>query len=116
MHRKSESLLSDIQTFCEYIVEFTKDSTFEQYMQHPMLRHAVERNFQTLGEAMIRLQRVEPRLAESFESSGAIIGLRHRLAHGYLEDIDDVIIWEAATIHIPSVLRQIELLLPSDKH
>lgn len=79
-----------------------------------MVRHAVERNLHTLGEAVIRLQRVDPELAAELPDTDKIVGLRHRLAHGYLDDIDDDVIREAATVSAPVLLADIEGLLRED--
>lgn len=39
------------------------------------------------------------------------IGLRHRLAHGYFDDINDQLIWANATPFIPLLLAEVESLL-----
>lgn len=39
-----------------------------------------------------------------------IVGMRHRLVHGYRE-IDWQVVWEVATEDIPSLIEQLELIL-----
>jgi uncharacterized protein with HEPN domain len=84
---------------------------FEHYEQQRLIRHGVERNLHTLGEAVIRLQRSDPEAFSLLSASHEIIGLRHRHAHGYSDDIDDEIIWSMAVYSIPLMRREIGALL-----
>jgi len=50
--RDTSLLLIDIKTAIENILVFTKGYTFEQYLAYLKTRHAVERNFEIIGEAV----------------------------------------------------------------
>jgi uncharacterized protein with HEPN domain len=54
--RSTELLLQDILTAIESILLYTKDITLDQYSGDLRTKHAVERNFSIIGEAVARLK------------------------------------------------------------
>lgn len=73
----------------------------------------VERNLGVIGEAMHRIERADPETARHIPERHQIIGLRNRLAHGYGDEIDHTIIWEATQHFIPDVQTRVETLMPA---
>lgn len=61
-----------------------------------MLRSAVERQFEIIGESLNRLARLDPSVAEQIDDLPRIVAFRNVLIHGYAT-IDDRIVWEVAT-------------------
>lgn len=112
MHPKSPKLLDDVRRSCEFIHEYTVNKTIEDYLSDRLMRHAVERNISIIGEAISRLRRVDPDTAEQIAQSHQIIGVRNRLAHGYEEEIDNTIIWEAIQRSIPTLHAEVTNLIP----
>ena len=53
----------DIQQAVVRISEFTQGKRFEDYQSEAMLRAAVERQFEIIGEALVRLARLDQELA-----------------------------------------------------
>jgi uncharacterized protein with HEPN domain len=43
--------------------EFAKDKTFDDYAENSMLRSAVERQFEIIGEALSQLAKIDKSLA-----------------------------------------------------
>ncbi len=111
MSHTPQSLLSDIHQFCTYIIEFTHGMTYDEYQESALVRHAVERNLHTLGEATIRLRQLDADVASRLPDVDQIIGLRHRLVHGYLDDIDDEIIWRTISRSIPGLQSRVTHVL-----
>ena len=73
-----------------------------------MLRRAVEREFEIIGEAMNRIEKIEPEIEIS--SKKQIINMRNRVIHGY-DKIDDEIVWGIIIRHLPTLRIEISKLL-----
>lgn len=105
----SASLL-DMLTAARAVQSFVANRTFAEYEADLLLRSAVERQVEIIGEAVRRLpdtfKSVHPEIPWR-----PIMAQRHRLAHEYGE-IDDKLIWTVATIHIVKLIEQIEPLIP----
>jgi uncharacterized protein with HEPN domain len=113
MHPKSPKLLDDVVRSCQRIQDFTEQLTLDQYETERMVRDAVERNLIIVGEALSRLERVDIETATQISGFRQIMALRHRLAHGYDDDIDDARIWTAIRDFFPALMADAERLLES---
>ncbi|MER3486632.1 MAG: hypothetical protein C4345_12360 [Chloroflexota bacterium] len=72
-------MLSDIQRSCSFIIEQASTRTLEDYEQNLLVRSAIERHFEIIGEALIRLTRSAPETVGQISNASQIIGFRHRL-------------------------------------
>jgi uncharacterized protein with HEPN domain len=52
MRREAKRYLYDVAQAAELIAQFTAGKTFQDYLEDPMLRAAVERKFEIIGEAL----------------------------------------------------------------
>ena len=77
-----------------------------------MLRLAIERQFEIIGEAMGRLRRIDVATAEQISEHQRIIGLRNVLIHGY-DVVSNDIIWGIVQNKLPTLRRELEELLKS---
>ena len=73
-----------------------------------MLRRAVERECEIIGEAMNRIDKLDPNI--SISSKKQIISMRNRVIHGY-DKIDDEIIWGTIVRHLPKLKIDINELM-----
>jgi uncharacterized protein with HEPN domain len=78
-----------------------------------MLRAAVEREFEIIGEALAQLARIDPTLAGSISQHRSIIDFRNVLIHGYA-DVDDRLVWDVVETRLPVLRREIDALLGAD--
>lgn len=78
------------------------------YMADKMMRRAVEREFEIIGEAMSRIEKLDSTLEISAKRQ--IISMRNRVIHGY-DKIDNEIIWGTIVRHLPTLKIEIENLL-----
>jgi uncharacterized protein with HEPN domain len=81
---------------------------FNIYLNDKMLRRAIEREFEIIGEALNRIDKLEPSIKIS--SKKQIISVRNRVIHGY-DIIDNEIIWGIIVRHLPALKIEIESLL-----
>ncbi len=75
-----------------------------------MLRAAVERQFEIIGEALAQLARVDAAVAERISDYRRIISFRNILIHGYA-DVDNGLVWDIVETKLPPLQRDIALLL-----
>src|SRR5688500_6887766 len=83
MQSEAQKYLFDIREACRKLEEFTKDCSLDDYLANEMLRSAVERQFEIVGEALNQLYKIEPTLAESIPDFRRIVAFRNILIHGY---------------------------------
>jgi uncharacterized protein with HEPN domain len=75
-----------------------------------MLRSAIERQLEIIGEALNKLAKVDTTVGDQIPELGRIVALRNILIHGYAE-IDDRLVWQAITDKLPELQRALENLL-----
>jgi uncharacterized protein with HEPN domain len=102
--------LWDMLTAARAVVEFTRGRTLAEYESDLLLRSAVERQIEIIGEAARRISK-EFQDAHSEILWRPIQAQRHVLAHDYGEIKHDRI-WRVAETHVPELIRQLEPLVP----
>ncbi len=101
--------LFDIKESIDSIEKYLGDKRdFQVYMTDKMLRRAVEREFEIIGEAMSRLEKLDSSI--DISSKRQIISMRNRVIHGY-DKIDNEIIWGTIVRHLPTLKVEINNLL-----
>lgn len=63
MESKTPKLLEDIRDAAQFIRQVTDSKPLDDYRDDRLLRQAVERNFEIIGEAVSRLARHDPATA-----------------------------------------------------
>ena len=113
MNDEIKKYLYDIQeSICSIENYLGGQRNFNVYMENKMLRRAIEREFEIIGEAMNRMDKLCPDF--SISSKRQIIGMRNRVIHGY-DKIDDEIIWGTIVRHLPSLKNEIDKLLEENE-
>ncbi len=108
MPHRIDKLLIDIRIACEEIQRFCVNKTFEGFLDDRLLQLALEREFEIIGEAFVRLERIdEAKLSERIPEYRKIIGFRNLVAHGY-DTIDDAALWDLAINHVPKLLAKVQ--------
>lgn len=110
MHPKSPKWLQDIADACALIRRATQDQTLTAYEQDAVIRSAVERNFEIIGEALNRIRRTDPATAARIPEHDEIIAFRNLLIHGY-DVIDHVRVWQVIEADLPRLQEQVQKLL-----
>jgi uncharacterized protein with HEPN domain len=110
MPRDIRAYLFDMAQACVLLRQFTTGKTFAAYKADPMLRSAVERQFEIIGEALNQALRLDPGLAMRISDTSRIIAFRNRLIHAYASIADDVV-WGVLETNLPTLQREVEALL-----
>ena len=110
MQLEAKKYLYDIQQAAARIIEFTAGRRFEDYQSNAMLRAAVERQFEIIGEALAQLARVDEQIAARISERGRIVAFRNILIHGYA-DVDDRVVWDVVQTKLPLLRSEVEALL-----
>lgn len=109
MDNEIKKYLFDIQESIDSIKKYLGDKRdFKIYMANKMLRRAVEREFEIIGEAMSRIEKLDSSIEIS--SKRQIISMRNRVIHGY-DKIDNEIVWGTIVRHLPTLKIEIDNLL-----
>jgi uncharacterized protein with HEPN domain len=109
MNVEIKKYLFDISESIDSIEKYLGNKLdFNVYLANKMLRRAVEREFEIIGEAMNRIERLDPKVDISGKKQ--IINMRNRVIHGY-DKIDDEIVWGTIVRHLPTLKNEIHYLL-----
>ena len=110
MQIDAKKFLYDIREAIDLLTEFTNGKTFDDYMHDAMLRAAVERELQIIGEAITQVARVDPQTVAKITEFRRIIAFRNILIHGYA-DVDNTLVWDVVEAKLPLLKTEIEELL-----
>ena len=105
-----EAFLWDMLEAAKSTSEFVAEKTVADYLANKLLRSAVERQIEIVGEAARQIsaafQKQHPEIPWKL-----IVAQRHVLAHDYGE-IDHERIWRVAATHIPDLISLLDPLVP----
>lgn len=110
MRLEARKYLFDIQQAADRIAQFCEGKTFEDYRSDELLRSAVERQFEIMGEALSQLARNDPEVAQRIKDHRKIIAFRNILIHAYAM-VDDRIVWGVVEGDLPAVRASLVELL-----
>jgi uncharacterized protein with HEPN domain len=110
MDRDPRAYLWDVQQAAEAITKFTEGLDAAGYTASLLVRAAVERQFEIIGEALNRLSKEAPALARRVPDLPEIVSFRNVLIHGYAT-IDHARVWNNATTLLPALHEAVSTLL-----
>lgn len=103
-------LLEDVRDAAAFILEITSARTLNTYVSDRLVRQAVERNFEIIGEALGRLGKLDATLTARVGEIPRIIAFRNIIAHGY-DVVDHAIVWYVIQQEVPALLERVTALL-----
>lgn len=103
-------LLFDAVQAIDAARSFVDGIAFEQYRISLLLRSAVERQLEVLGEACSRLAKEDAALAAGLPAMRLAIGLRNRIIHGY-DHVDDETVFATVQDDLPPLREAMAALL-----
>lgn len=106
MNERVLKCLYDIKLAIEEIDSFFigKPKRFEDYSSDIILKRAIERNLEIIGEAMSRILKEDATI--QIESAKRIVGLRNQIIHGY-DSVSDENIWGIIINYLPKLKKEI---------
>ena len=93
-----------------YFIDHPKD--FKLYKSNILLKRAVERNLEIIGEAVNRIIKLKPEFP--IGSAKRIIGMRNQIIHAY-DNISDENVWAILTKHVPVLKTEIDKLIETSE-
>jgi uncharacterized protein with HEPN domain len=113
MQPESLKFVHDMQTAGRRVLEFTHGKTIDDYNADVLLRSAVERQFEIIGEALSQLSKIDREAADRIPGRRGIISFRNILIHSYT-NIDETLVWGVVESNLPEMLRAIESILEKE--
>lgn len=110
MPRDPRALLWDAHDAAEAVAGFIRGRTLEEYLADRLLRSAVERQCEVVGEALNRLSRLAPGVAARIPGLSQAVAFRNLLIHGYAV-VDDAVVWRTVSEDLPILSRHLAALL-----
>ena len=104
---KDITRLSHIIEAIDNLFEFTKGISFDEYKGNKILRFAVIKNLEIIGEAAYLLTNEFKEKHPEVEWK-VIIGMRHVLVHGYYQ-ISDEMVWATIQTELLPLKEKVEL-------
>lgn len=108
--RDPRAFLWDAKTAADNILQFTRDRSLDAYRSDVLLRSAVERQFEIIGEPLNQLTTVAPDIAARVPDARQIIAFRNLLIHGYSR-VDDGTVWRTVAHDLPGFRDAVGRLL-----
>ncbi|MFD2839847.1 DUF86 domain-containing protein [Populibacterium corticicola] len=72
-------------------------------MRDDLLQAGVERKLEIVGEALGKLRRFFPDLAENIAGLNQAVGMRNVLAHEY-GTVNPIMVWDTVQLHVPDLI------------
>ena len=110
MERDPKSLLWDAREAANVIASITAGKSFADFDRDVVLRSAVERQFEIVGEALAQLARLDAAMAAMVPDLREIVAFRNVLIHGYAV-IDRARVWRVVEDNLPELRAALAALL-----
>lgn len=93
-----------------FLRQFSAGKSFGDYQDDVLLRSAVERQFEIVGEALSQLAKSHADMAAQVPELPRIVAFRNILIHGYAT-VDDALVWQVLTDKLPQLETAVRTLL-----
>ena len=112
MPRDVRMYLSDISVSINSIYDYLGEyRNFTAYEGNKLLRRAVERELEIIGEAVNQLLKINPNFPVTH--ARRIVSLRNWVIHSY-DNVDNVIIWGIIEKDLPLLQKEVAELLKDE--
>ena len=110
--RDYREYIKDILQECEFVRKYTQGIEYEDFLESDLLRHAVVRALEVIGEAVKNLPN---ELLEKYPQIEwkRVKGMRDRLAHAYF-GVDYELLWRVIKEELPSLCNVVKDMLDEE--
>ena len=109
MRHEARKYLDDMAHAATLIARFTEGKRLDDFAADAMLRAAVEREFEIIGEALTKLAKLDDAIAAQISERRRIVAFRNILIHGYA-DVDHRVVWSVVERGLPVLRRELAAL------
>lgn len=109
MQRNLCAYLQDVLDAAAAIHTFTTGLACEAFESADLVRSAVERKFEIIGEALRQASLFFPGSVDSVPDLKDAVGQRNRIAHGYF-DVDAKVLWDTIQNDLGILVKEVERL------
>jgi len=106
------AFVHDAEVAGQRIDRFLGGMPSSEYRTNELVKAAVERQFEIIGEALTNAVKARPELRDRITALPRVIAFRNQLSHGYFA-IDPDVVWAVAHDHLPELLGQLREILGS---
>jgi uncharacterized protein with HEPN domain len=111
MRREAAKLLWDAREAADRLHRFVGQHSLDSYLGDEVVRSAVERQLEVMGEALGRLRALEPDVARRVPRLQQLVAFRNFLLHQY-GDSDSRLVWDVVKTRLPALREALRTLLP----
>lgn len=110
MQLEAAKFVWDALQACDLILTFTAGKSFENYQDDVLLRSAVERQFEIVGESLSQMSKIDSATTEAIPQFRQAVSFRNLLIHGY-SAVDDRVVWTVLVDHLQPLKLVLAALL-----
>lgn len=110
MARDPRAYLWEAREAAKSILIFTQDLDAAGYSASDLIRAAVERKFEVIGESLSQLAKQDSTLAARIPDLAQIVAFRNQLIHGYAT-VNAATVWNIVQRSLPELLHVLQRLL-----
>lgn len=110
MQHDPRAWLWDVRRAADLVAEFVQGRSFDDYLADRLVRSAVERQLEIVGEALSRLAKEAPALAERIPDLRPAIAMGNVLIHAY-RNVNNEAVWRTVQHNLPALRGGVAALL-----
>lgn len=105
IRKNLQDILDSIAGIDQYIAE---KRDFKEFERNRMMRKAIERELEIIGEATSRILKFQPNI--TITNARSIVNMRNKVIHAY-DAVNNTIVWAIVTNHLPLLKAEIQGLI-----
>ena len=107
MPKRLPKHLFDALTAARLAREFSAGLSLDGLASNVLVRSAIERQLEILGEACLRAVQADPEIRQRLPEVAFAIGLRNKIIHGY-DRIENAVVYDTLVHDLPVLEQRLE--------